>query len=73
MRLPPVSDGRDISGAGDAGRRSERVRQRKGRLKVLARKELKALAHQALGRWFWHIAVEKASRWGQLATLGGLC
>jgi hypothetical protein len=40
MRLPPVSDGHDISGAGYAGRKSERVRQRKGRLKARARKEL---------------------------------
>jgi hypothetical protein len=39
MWLPPVSDGHDISGAGDAERKSERVRQRKGRLKVRARKE----------------------------------
>jgi hypothetical protein len=62
MRLPPVSDGRDISGAGDAGRRTEHVRQRKGRLKVRARKEIKTLVHQALDRWFWHNALEKASR-----------
>jgi hypothetical protein len=52
MRLPPVFDGRDISGAGDAGRRSERVRQRKGRLKVCARKEMKALAIRLLNDGF---------------------
>jgi hypothetical protein len=48
MRLPPVYSGHNTADAGDAGRKPDRSKRQNGRLKVLARKELQALSHQAL-------------------------